>query len=325
MIRFFERSKINSKAWDACIEASVHPSPYAFSSYLDLVSPGWGAFIIVEEGEDLAYAYAMPVQFEWKVIRIIRQSPYSFQLGVFSRWPVSEEIYALFLQKLTEMFAFVSEYRFYEQVPGHLLEHFSNDVQVKKNQVLDTSRSYGELKAGYNSNRKRDLKKAFQANLELNVDGSLETFIQLFDQFTRDKIQHFHPSQYVMLRSIVALLKKNDCVRIVEVLKDGLVIASAIFYEKAHFASLSMATNSPEALSCRASTFLLDRMIKEYTKQKIAILSFNGSEDEGVSSFYASFGARDENYTFLRYSKLPPFVNKALAWIRRMFYPKTSE
>ena len=44
-IRFLAHNQIDKKQWDRCVEESANGLIYAYSFYLDQMSPGWNAIV----------------------------------------------------------------------------------------------------------------------------------------------------------------------------------------------------------------------------------------------------------------------------------------
>ena len=57
MIRFFENKDINKQNWDKCLEQSGSAKIYAYSWYLDIVSPNWKALI----QDDYTSIFPLPI------------------------------------------------------------------------------------------------------------------------------------------------------------------------------------------------------------------------------------------------------------------------
>src|SRR5437016_14568872 len=78
MIRYFQHHQIDKKKWDDSIRRSVNGMVYAYSWYLDVVSPNWNALI---EGN---YEAVFPLTWRKKYgFYYLYQPLFTQQLGVF--------------------------------------------------------------------------------------------------------------------------------------------------------------------------------------------------------------------------------------------------
>src|SRR5690242_10054348 len=80
MFVFLQHKDIDKTKWDACIDTSMNGNLYAYSWFLDAVSPNWCAII----KED--YSVVMPLPSKKKIsINYLFQPFFSQQLGAFFR------------------------------------------------------------------------------------------------------------------------------------------------------------------------------------------------------------------------------------------------
>ena len=56
-----------------------------------------------------------------------------------------------------------------------------------------------------------------------------------------------------------------------------------------------------------ANYFLYDRIINEFANTPV-LLDFEGSDIEGIASFYQKFNPVNEEYPHIRYNNLPPLI-----------------
>ena len=79
VIKYFQHSEIDKAKWDAYIEKSSNVMLYAYSWYLDIVSPNWVALI---KGD---YKVVFPLPAKKKLgVSYISQPLFTQQLGLFS-------------------------------------------------------------------------------------------------------------------------------------------------------------------------------------------------------------------------------------------------
>ncbi len=86
MIHYQENYQLNKQKWDACIAKSFNGIIYAYSWYLDIVSPGWKG--LVEDD----YISVMPLCSRKKIgISYLFQPFFTQQHGVFSTAKLTEK------------------------------------------------------------------------------------------------------------------------------------------------------------------------------------------------------------------------------------------
>ena len=100
-IRYFKHKEIDKEKWDTCIDNASNSLIYAFSWYLDIVSPNWEALIAGD------YHLVMPLPAKRKYgINYLFQPKYTQQLGVFGVEPSIEPV-SDFISKIPKKFIFV--------------------------------------------------------------------------------------------------------------------------------------------------------------------------------------------------------------------------
>src|SRR3990172_7490113 len=99
MITYLKHSEIDKPKWDKCIQNSSNGLIYAYSWYLDFVSPNWQALV---RGD---YEYVMPLTCKKKYgINYLHQPFFAQQLGVFSSAVLSDYDVDEFLSLIPEKF-----------------------------------------------------------------------------------------------------------------------------------------------------------------------------------------------------------------------------
>ncbi len=98
-ISYIKHDQIDYHRWDNCINNAPNGVIYAYSWYLDSVCDRWDAII------DEKYHTIMPVPIvrkrgKWR----IKESSWLVQLGVFSVYPVSEDILKHYIEFLTQRY-----------------------------------------------------------------------------------------------------------------------------------------------------------------------------------------------------------------------------
>src|ERR1035437_6508133 len=148
MISYLKDNGINKKKWDNCIDNSTHNLIYAYSWYLDIVSPKWEALV---EGD---YKSVMPLTGNKKYgINYLFPPYFAQQLGVFSNEKVSQAKVEEFLN------AIPPHYKFLEINLNKLNTFELPEFHVKKNINIELSLNlpYELLRKNFSEDTKRNI------------------------------------------------------------------------------------------------------------------------------------------------------------------------
>lgn len=296
MIKYLENHEIIVKKWDACIEHSVNSRLYAYSWYLNVVHPEWGALVMDD------YRAVFPVISRKKMgIQYAFQPVFTQQLGLFTPLLLDQELVQSFLKELFKLFPFV-------QINLNIHNGLPLDVKYtfpRLNHELDLIYPYDELKKAYSKNLKRNIKKAQKSELSIAKNLSPEAIIQLFKNHKGKTIKAYSSHDY---ETLARLAYKAISIGKAELwgvyTKQNELCAGAMFFrDSRRFVFLFSATND-EAKSNGAMPYLIDSFIKEHSEYKM-ILDFEGSMDSNLARFYKSFGSSEIAYPHIYFNRLP--------------------
>ncbi|WP_373513660.1 hypothetical protein [Persicitalea sp.] len=314
-----QRHQIDDEAWNALIEHSVHPVIYAYTWYLDCVSPDWQA-LIVDNAQDAeinpasqrnisTYLIVMPlpVRKKWGTT-IVHQPLFCQYLGLFSQKEISEEILTLFLESLNRCFAYVSVYDFH---PRHtsllqkLLPIFPDfEVRKKATHWLNLEKSHAELTSCYSHDRQKNLKKSKKCNWQCSKSKEVEPLIALFRENHAFKIQNVKESAYVLLHSLANTVLKQKAGSLQYASLRGEIHAGVMILEKNGTGIYIFNAADEIGRKGNARTFLLDRYFQRNTGQ-LETFDFESPEVESIARFYQSFGAECKSFISIKKNKLP--------------------
>ena len=217
MIQYLRHQQIDKKRWDDCIHNSSNGLVYAQLWYLDIVSPKWEALI-----ED-DYESVMPLPAKRKyLIPYLIQPRYTQQLGIFSINHISPEKVKSFLDCIPRKFVWC-DFNLNSQNPA------TNITRVSKryNYELDLMHDYQEIYKGFNENTRRNLRKALQAGIAIEVKNEIDAFYRLFKIHNKLDTLGIALAQ---LKSIIEYSLSNNCGEIIFAYNDhGDIIAGAFF------------------------------------------------------------------------------------------------
>lgn len=294
MIRYLQNDRIDKPKWDACILNAVNGNLTAFSWYLDLVSPGWCALV---EGE---YERVFPLPVAEKLgIKYIMQPYFTQQLGLFYDTTSPVENLEEFIAKIPLEFKYIDiNLNTSNRLPTEGVT--TNMVNLE----LDLISDYEKIVSGYQTNLKRNLKKASQSKLTLVKQIRPEELIALFKSNKGQDLKHLGLKEYNLMQRIAYESIHKGMGEIWAAYDEHNELVAGVLWVKSHqkviflFSALS---ESGKLLN--AMPWLIDTFIQHNSGQPLT-LDFEGSNDEGLARFYAGFGSKRVIYQRYRRNTL---------------------
>ncbi len=284
MINYHRRHEINEQRWNALIEKHETGLPYAYTWYLDVVSPDWSAFVYGD------YEAVMPLPVAQKIIfNYVYQPNYCQQLGVFAL-NKDVQLFEAFYAALKKKFWFyhVQQNRVFPS--GNILSGFKE----KTNLILSLQPSYAELQQQYSESTKRNVNRGKKLSLIYSVDEmSTRRFVEVYSANTlgvpKTKITELIKT--LSTQGMLSLLSVKS--EFLEVLAADVVIKTPT--RLVHLIPVT----TPNGRTQGAMHFLIDQLIQQYAGTD-RVLDFEGSSVENIARFYKSFGATEENFFDIR-------------------------
>ncbi len=310
-VLLLHRSQLDSTQWDDFIAASPQRILYAYSWYLDTVSPDWKALVVTQNGQWQA-VMPLPCRQKWG-LKVIQQPFFCQLLGIFAHSNVDfREASNLLLSQLTTSFRYVSIYtgRFAAQTV------FPNSLKIKKANtiVLPLHLPYAVLFQNYSNDRKTNLKRAQRFGWQSKQSTDIEPIIQLFQKNHSSQIAGGVSEQaYDLLRKITAVLAQKNALRLVYATKDGRIETGALFTIFENRIIYLFNAASPTGRKGNGRTWLIDQIIQEYAETDF-VFDFESPELDSIASFYQSFGGVEETYTQFTFNDLPFPLKQIQNW-----------
>lgn len=300
-IKYVHHSAIDKKQWDHCISTADNELVYAYSYYLDIMSPHWDALV----WED--YKIIMPLTWKKKFgFHYLCQPFLTAQLGIFGK-KINPQIVEAFIHAIPREFKLV-------EIPLNSANHPVNhkNIYTRNNYVLNLDASYEKIYENYNANTRRNIKKAKEAGCHVVIGIHVDDLILLALKQMRD--QHIETERNVkrFIRLYEHLHHNNRAVTYGVHSAEGMLIAAATFFISHKRAYYILVGNHPDSKLVGASHFLIDEFIRDHARQDM-ILDFEGSDLPSLAFFYSGFGAVNEKYPFLKINRLPFY----LRWLKK--------
>jgi hypothetical protein len=314
MLQLFQRTEINDILWNELITNSLQGYLYAYTWYLDIVSPNWKAII---EVQDQQYLAVMPVPVLNSFgIEYVKQPLFCQQLGIFSQpnYQINELNY---VEKLCKEFSYIADYTWnYHNFSQNELQLFSpQNVNLCKPETLCThllslQQTAEEIYAGYNADRKMNLKRALKSEVQIIESIDIEPLINLFITETSHKIiGGVHPQAYDFLRQIFAALQsRNQAKLYYTVNQKNEIEAGGLFaFDKQKIIYLFNAALHQYRKN-NGRTLLINKVLQEYANKEYLYFDFESPAISPIAEFYESFGAKPYSFSQLHYNNLPFWV-----------------
>ncbi len=298
MIQYLKHKEIDKKKWDNCIDHSTNNLIYAYSWYLDIVSPNWCALI-----ED-DYSSIMPLTGNKKYGVDYLYPPYfAQQLGVFSTEKLTKENVEEFLN------AIPPQYKFIEVNLNSRNTFELSGFKTKNNTNIELSLtpSYESLYKKFSEDIKRNIKKATKHDLKLQKGIPSSDLIRIFRKNIGKKINNLSDKNYKVLLNLITTCIEKGYAEVWGAFSEGKLCAGVVWVIKNNRAIFLFSATDQEAKRTGAMFFLIDTFLREHANEK-TILDFEGSNLPGLARFYKGFGSEEYVYLQVRKNNLPKLV-----------------
>lgn len=298
MLKLLQRKEIDLGKWDDLIAHSTTETIYPYSWYLDAVSEKWSALVVDD------YRFVMPVVWKKKAgMKYIYQPFYTQQLGVFSREYVEPDLIRQMLKILYRKYRFGGMNFNVKNLVG---EEKPFTVEDKSNYILSLDRDYESHFASFNTNTKRNIRKAseFEDQLERNIPvGELVRLKRENDVIKRSN------EDYRWLEQVFETIIQRDAGKIYGIRSGNEIIAATCFVFSKTRAIYLLSASSHTGKERRGMFRIIDTFIKDYSGSGL-ILDFEGSNIPSVARFFGGFGAQAELYQNVSFNRLPATLTK---------------
>lgn len=303
MIKFYSQNYLDQKKYDSCVQRDESSLPYAHTWYLNAVCEQWECLVL----DDYDAVWPLPYRQKWGLKYYYR--PFGIQqLGIYSKKKLSDEVIAAFVAEMARQVRFADLYL----NEGQDLDQASAtnwEYQAQRNQKLKLGRSYQSVYEGFNTNLKRKLKKSAQANMELFEHDGPEVLLQLFRENQGQQLQ-LPESFYRNFKQLLFQLMHKGLAKIYTLYGGpNQLLAGAFFLEYQKRSIFLFSATSSMGRELNAMPHLINDYLI-YSSDKFEFLDFEGSNQDGLSRFYASFGASEFSYPRLYLNRLPWPLNR---------------
>ncbi|MCB8964544.1 MAG: hypothetical protein H6536_05850 [Bacteroidales bacterium] len=293
-IDFLKRSEIDDSRWNACIDASINGVVYAYSWYLDIVSPGWCALV----GDDYHYVFPLPAVRRFGV-DVVLQPLFVQQLGLFSGGHITASILQNFIQHIPQRYRLVDVFmNVYNQCDG------CPGVSERFTYCLDLVEPYTSIYNRYKQNTRRNNLKSLALGVEVRDDVSLDDFLVFHKTYSSVRL----PRKAIERQStLVRSLMHRGVGQIVGAYFNGELCSATVLVKGNGRLIYLFACSSEQGFYSRAMFAVVDQIIR-WNAESHVVLDFEGSMIPSVARFYAGFGAMPRTYPRFSVDRLPWFL-----------------
>ncbi len=334
------RHQIDDVAWNALIDRSPHLTIYAYTWYLDVVSPGWKGLTVdnsiadsdqwtanstqdttgdlpnSEKASGYFAVMPLPIRKKWG-LTTLQQPLFCQYLGIFSGNTLSTEKISAFLGALGRHFSYISDYAFHPlqaNVLQKALVHFSEFHFVEKTtHWLDLDSTYAQIAARYKIDRRNNLKRSIKKGWQIIISTDARPLLSLFRDNHAPKIQGVKEYAFPLFSKLAEVLLKQKKAKIQYVMFNGEIRAGVMFLENNGTGIYIF--NAADAIGRQgnARTFLLDQYFQQ-AAGALHTFDFESPEAAGIARFYESFGAEKRVFISIKKNKLPFPLRQLQEW-----------
>lgn len=305
MIRYYQHIDIDRKKWDECILHSCVNLPFAYSWFLDTVSPGWEGIVLDD------YLAVMPLTRNRKfTIHYLFQPYFTQQLGIFSLHPADDAMMQAFLHAIPRRYRFVhvnlneSNTICLQMHPDN--SHYAEWTTIRNtNLKLSLNQSYDDLQKNYSESHRKNIRRSGKSGLRLSDKFTPGELCSMMKHMMDEKKVRLGNKVYDTLHALME--QSSQHLRFEKVgirdSNDSKLYAAAFFIFNKKGITYFSATD-PESKNNKAMFFLLDAFIRDHAGNDLT-LDFSGSNIYSVAEFFSGFGARPVAYPTLHINRLP--------------------
>ena len=282
MLKHLKHNEIDKQKWNNCIENSLSPFIYAFSDYLDIVSPNWEALVY----DDYLAVMPLPVKKKYGFTYLM-QPLFTQQLGIFSEKKIDKKTYNDFLKYIRYGYLyFALNLNFNNVEPAHYISFFK-----RTNLILNLNKTYNELQQNFSKNTKRNIKKSISNNLIINKEELDEDIISFIKKYSVSDISQ----NIALLELLLNKLSENKMLEIYTAYSNKQLQAVSVFTKFANRFTYLIPVSNAEGKNTKAMFGIINEFLTEHSSS-LNVLDFEGSNIEGIKRFYEGFGAEHQDY-----------------------------
>lgn len=275
---------IEQDKWDQCIAKHANGLIYSRYDYLSNICDNWHGIVIGD------YEAVMPLPWRKKYgLRYFYTPPFIQQLGLTGN---TEKIDLELLTREIRQFAWY----------GDLMLNFSNSglaeavkAKQKINFIITLKNGYDKIHEAYSHDLKQTLQKKHPGLIYTSENDFLAA-ITAYQQNYASRMPHIHTDCFSRFTLLCRQLSQegNCLVRSVRNEKGDILSNVLLLKDNKRIYHL-INTTITEGRQMHSNHLLLDQLLRELSGRDL-LFDFEGSELEGVRTFYKKFGGYSQPY-----------------------------
>ncbi len=275
---------VEQDKWDRCI--AKHPNGLIYSryDYLDNICDNWHGMVIGD------YEAVMPLPWRKKYgFRYFYTPPFIQQLGL------TGDIEHLDLEILTRK---IRQFAWY----GDLMLNFSNaafaeavKARQKTNFIITLKNGYDKIRESYSYDLKQTL-QTIQAGLIYTHDYDYLSAITAYQKNYASRMPHISEDCFSRFALLCRqFFQEGNCMARSVRNEKGAILSNVLLLKDSKRIYHLINTTITEGRQMHSNHLLLDQLLRELSGRDL-LFDFEGSELEGVKTFYKKFGGYSQPY-----------------------------
>lgn len=319
------RGQISDSIWDKHISRSRQCVIYALSWYLDIVCEQWQA-LVWPSATDFSVVMPLPVRRKFGQ-RLLYQPLFCQYLGIFSSHDLTPVECSSFLKALASNFPYISNYTFNPENFALLREALPGckgfDYKVNNTHWLKLGRPYADVYAGYQKDRKANLRKGWRANWQIVGSDDFKTLIKLFKENHARRIGKIKDGAYPTLERLGKKCLSNETGMLLYAQSGAQVCAGVLLthYRGRTIYLFNAANDAGRKGNVRL--VMLDAYLRENAATQ-SVFDFESPQEQSIAAYYAGFGGVATPFFSISRNALP-FPFRQIQGLRKWLLIRTRQ
>jgi hypothetical protein len=302
-INIIPSHKIDAVKWDVCVAANNGGLIYAQYHYLNTICSNWSAVVFGN------YQAILPLPWRKKFgITYFYAPAFMQQLGLIG------QIEGLSSKQLFTSIRSIAKL-------GDLFFNYTNEwvftkhnYILKNNYTIKLAQDYLSIASKYSKDLIQNLQKAEKTNYQYLTDTAISNTISLFQSQYGNRFKQITPTDFTNFERICLQLQQNQqCyIRFIKDTSSEKKLATALLLKDQKRLYLVMNSTSNEGRKASANHLLIDRILHEFSGQNL-IFDFEGSNLDGVKTFYKNYHPENQPYFHLQVGMLTKLKQLVIA------------
>ncbi len=289
-IRYVKSAQIDREKWDLAVANSAEPLIYGLSIMYDTFSENWGGLVV----GDYEAVMPLPYKFKWGIIPFVYQPPFVQQSGIYAPKDYDQNDINRILKSIPLKFMKV-----YTRLNYSNAVHVnpSENIKERVSYELDLNNTHENLRANYNKDGKKNLKKI--ADIEYNIlegmDVPTDWVVDAYISTYSDRNPNLNKATFNKFYDLIDHFSAKGMVKRLAIVYEDRLLAAGIFlfaFDRLHYI---LGAPTQEGKKYAATHTLIDLIVQKHAETPV-FLDFEGSMIPSVAQFYMKFGSTGRKY-----------------------------